>query len=808
MLKNYLTVALRNLRSSKTYSFINIGGLAMGMTIAMFIGLWIFDELSFNRYHANYDRIAQLWNGHTDPQSQEVVGTVGMQYPVAPTLKKNYPQLFKHVVKAGWINDFSLSNGKENFSKPGQFMDPEGIEMLSIKMIEGNYSSLNDPHSIILSKSTAEAMFGTEDPMHKSVRIANEMEAQVTGIYEDIPASNKFGTVKFFAPWELWVQSHPYIKNFSETDWDNRAFAGYAEINEDVTFEQVNEAIAGLYKENVPADFYATIEKDKPFVRMFPMNKWHLYSEFENGVPTSGRITFVWLFGIVGVFVLLLACINFVNLSTARSEKRAREVGVRKSVGSNRKQLVTQFLGESLLVVVLSFVLSLILLALLQPSFNLLSEKDIQLPFLNMTFWVIAAGFIIFTGLAAGLYPAFYLSSFQPVKVLKGTLRLGRLAALPRKVLVVVQFTVSVTLVIGTIIVYEQIQFARNRPVGYNNNGLVSVRINDPEVRKHFDVLKTEWLSSGAVSSVGLSSSPMTGMWNITSGYSWPGKDPSFEAEFGMCLVDRAYGKTIGWRIVEGRDFSEDLATDTIDAIIVNRAAVKYMGLKDPVGQQFVDTDQYGVPKWSKTIIGVVDDVVMSSPYEPALHTIYYYRPEMFGFIQLRIDPSVSANEGLAKVKSIFDKTVPSAYFEYAFVDEDFALKFNDEQRIGKLAGVFSILAIAISCLGLFGLASFVAEQRTKEIGIRKVMGASVAALWQMLSKDFVVLVIVACFIAMPSGYYLMNAWLQKFQYRTEISVWVFVITCVVAIVVTLATISYQSIRSAMASPVKSLRSE
>ncbi|HMG93321.1 MAG TPA: FtsX-like permease family protein, partial [Chryseolinea sp.] len=796
MIKSYLQVGWRNLLNNKVYSLINVGGLAMGMTTAMFIGFWIYDELSFNKYHANYSRIAQLWNGHTDPATSQIRGTVGMQYPVAGVLKSNYSQYFKHVVKAYWINDFPITSGEYKFSKVGEFIEPEGLEMLSIKMIKGNYKSLDDAHSIILSESAAAEMFGAEDPMNKSLRISNEIDVQVTGIYEDIPQNSAFGTVEFFAPWSLWALSHPWIKN-AETDWDNKQFPAFVEIQPDVSFEQVNVAIKDLYKDHVPADFYATIERSEPFARLVPMSTWHLYSEFENGRPSKGRITFVWLFGIVGIFVLLLACINFVNLSTARSEQRAREVGVRKSIGSSKNQLVVQFLSESFVVVVLSFMLSLLLLMLFQQPFNQLSDKDIHLPFTNLFFWMIAVGFVIITGLAAGMYPAFYLSSFQPVKVLKGRVRTGRLAALPRKVLVVLQFTVSVTLSIGTVVVYDQVQFARNRPVGYNQDGLITVRMNDPSIRKNMNALKTELMNSGAVYAVALSSSPLTGIWNFISGYNWAGKDPNLEGDFATCWVTPEYGRTINWNIVEGRDFSEDITTDTTNVVIVNRAAVKYMGLKDPVGQQLIKLDEFGVFIWSKTIVGVIEDVVMSSPYEPVRPTVYFYRPEMFGHIQIRINPTKSASEALLKIKSVFDKIVPTALFEYSFVDEVYGRKFSQEESVGKLAGVFAVLAIVISCLGLFGLASFVAEQRTKEIGIRKVMGASVATLWRMLSKEFAVLVVISCAAAVPIGYYMMNSWLQKLEYRTEISLWVFLTTCVSAIAITLMTVSYQSIKAA-----------
>ena len=807
MLKSYFKIGWRSLFSNKGYSLINIGGLAIGMTVAMFIGLWIYDELSFNKYHDKYDRIAQIWNGGTDPVTSEIGGSTALNYPVAPTLKRDYPQLFKHVVMAWWINDFSISIGTEKFSQKGEFIEPEGLEMFSIKMIKGNYGSLDNRNSIIISESTAASLFGNEDPMDKALMISNEMEAVVTGIYEDLPRNDVFGEVEFFAPWSLWVSSHKWISR-AENDWDNRQFCAYVELHPDVSVDAVNATIINLYKDNVPADFYATIEKYSPFAQVVPMSTWHLYTEFKNGKPAGGRITFVWLFGIVGGFVLLLACINFVNLSTARSEKRAKEVGVRKAIGSGKSQLVLQFLSESFLVVVLSFIVSIVLLALLQVQFNQLADKDIHLPFGNVIFWVISVAFIMLTGFAAGMYPAFYLSSFQPVKVLKGAFRLGRWAAAPRKVLVVIQFTVSVTLIIGTIIVYEQISFARNRPVGYNSEGLINVAMNVRSFGRKIRTLKTELLSSGAATGMTVSSSPLTSLWNITSGYKWPGVDPTLDAEFAMMLVTPDYGKTVGWKVVEGRDFSEDIASDTIDAIVINRAAARYMGLKNPVGQQFIDVDEFGVFKWSKTIIGVVEDVVMTDPYKPVMQAIYYYRPEMFANIQVRINPAMGAAEALPKIKSVFEKVVPAAYFEYSFVDENYARKFGQEERVGKLAGIFSVLAVLISCLGLFALASFVAEQRTKEIGIRKVMGASVSALWQMLSKDFVILVLISCVIAIPIGYYFMNDWLQEFEYRTEISAWTFVMTIVSAIAITLITVSFQSVKAALMNPVKSLRSE
>lgn len=605
----------------------------------------------------------------------------------------------------------------------------------------------------------------------------------------------------------MYEATEEFVKRRA-TDWDNRPFNIYVQLQPNTSFAAVNAAIKDLYKKNVPADFYQVIEKNKPFVQLIPMSTWHLYSEFKNGQPATGRITFVWLFGIIGVFVLLLACINFINLSTARSEERAREVGVRKAVGSGKSQLIAQFLSESLLVVLFAFIFSIGLILLLKNWFNNLADKNIALPFDNPVFWLLAIAFILLTGFMAGLYPAFYLSSFKAVKVLKGVVRSGRSVFLPRKVLVVVQFTVSVVLIIGTLIIYKQVQYSRERPVGYSRDGLITISMNDPGYNGKQEVLKTELLNAGVVSSLATASSPVTAIWNTTSGYDWTGKDPALDANFAICNITPAFGQTVNWQLVQGRDFSTSLPTDTVNSIIINEAAAKYMGMKDPVGKQLIDLDKMGKLKWSKTIIGVVKDMVMESPYDPVRQTIYFYSRNAYSLLHIRINPAVSASVALGKIEATIKKVVPTALFDYKFVDEEYALKFKEEEKIGKLSGVFTILAIFISCLGIFGLASFVATQRTKEIGIRKVLGASVTNVWQMLSKDFVILVFISCVIATPIGYFLMSNWLENYTYRTGIPWWIFVLTFAAAVVITILTVSYQALRAAMMNPVKSLRSE
>lgn len=807
MYKSYFKIGWRNLIRNKGYSFINIGGLAMGITVAMFIGLWIHDELSFNKYHKNYDEIAQVWGGSTNPETFNIEGGIVLEYPIASALQDNYPQYFKHVLRAWWIEDHTVSSKDNKFTMQGEFIDGGVIQMLTLKMIKGTINSLDDRHSIILSRSTALAFFGDEDPVNKSLKIDGRLDVQVTGVYEDIPKNNEFGDVQFFSPWSLWEMSNDWIKR-CEGDWTTISFATYVQLHPDVTLDGVNAAIKDFYHKNAPSDFYKTIEKNKPFLQVVPMSKWHLYSEFKNGQPSGGLITVVWQVGIIGAFVLLLACINFINLSTARSAKRAREVGIRKAIGSVRWQLITQFLSESFIVVVFAFVICLLSVTLLRDSFNQLADKDISLPFNNYKFWIIALIFITVTGLLAGLYPAFYLSSFQPVKVLKGTIRPGRFAALPRKLLIILQFTVSVVLITGTVIVYQQIQHAQNRPIGYNNKGIISLEMNDPDYKGKQEVLKSEFLNSGVVSSVAFSSNPLTAIWSTVGGFTWEGEDPNTNSYFRICDVTHDYGKTASWQIVSGRDFTPDVITDSTSAVIINESAVRYTGFKDPIGKELVALNEFGIPLRSWIIIGVVKDMVMESPYEQVKQTLYYVNKNASNIMHIRFTPEAAMSEALPRIKASLEKVVPSALFDYKFVDEEYARKFSQEQRIGNLSAIFAMLAILISCLGLFGLASYVSEQRTKEIGIRKVLGATVSNLWSMLTREFIVLVIIGCVIAFPIGYFLMSSWLEKYEYRTEISWWIFLATGIAALIITLLTVSYQSIKAATMNPVKSLKSE
>jgi putative ABC transport system permease protein len=804
MFKNYFKIAWRNLVKNKGYSAINIGGLAMGIAVAMLIGLWVWDEISYNHSFKNYHNIAQVSRIYTEPLNHQTNSSLYLPQPMAIVLQNKYGHLFKHVIRTQGERDYSLKIGNNTITKKGEFIEKGVIDMFSLKMLKGSKESLNDQESIIISESTAKAIFGNDNPVNQPIRINDLFNTKVTGVYEDPPQNSIFGDIDFFANYENLLANNPDIKANANI-WSHTSHFIYVQTADNVNLEQASSAINQLYVKDAPSDFAQGAKKYKLTVWLYPMEKWYLYSEFKDGYPAGGRITYVWLFAVVGIFVLLLACINFMNLSTARSEKRSKEVGIRKAIGSTRRSLIFQFLSESFLVVLLAFFIAVFLTAISIPLFNELTRKNIKLPVDNLYFWILSALFLFITGLLAGVYPALYLSSFQPIKVLKGTLRLGKFASYPRKALVVVQFTVSVVLIIGTVIVYQQIKFAQNRPVGYEKESLLRINIFDPNFQNNKLALKEALLENGCVSDVAFASSPLAAIWDNWGGFNWKGKNPESESSFSVTWVNEDFGKTIHWKILQGRDYSKDFGTDS-SAVIINKTAAEYLGFKNPIGE-FIKFDADGT---KRQIIGVVDDIVAESPYEPVRMGFYWLQknPNYLGQMHIKINPKLSMLAALPKIEAIFKRIVPAAPFQYKFADEEYALKFSAEQKVSKLSTIFAILAVFISCLGIFGLASFVAEQRTKEIGIRKVLGASVSNLWQLLSIDFVVLVILSCFIAIPIAYYFMYNWLQGYQYRTALSWWVFAAAGIGALLITILTVSFQAIRAALANPVKSLRNE
>lgn len=797
MYKHYFKVGFRNLKRNKGYSLINIGGLAVGMAVAMLIGLWIQAELSYNKYHENYDRIAQVMQHQTyngKVQTQEVI-----PFPLGPELQNKYDSDFDYVVMATFLNEHILSFENKTLIQKGNYMDVDGPRLLSLNMIAGNRDGLQELGSILLSASTAKAFFGELDPIGKAMKIDNEVNAMVTGIYEDLPFDTQFEELSFVASWELYVSAYDWVSRERENPhWNNNSYLLYAQIAEHANMDQLNRKIRDVKYDHLNEAQQAT----KAQVFLHPMEDWHLRSNWQSGVKKGGFIQYIWLFGMIGVFVLLLACINFMNLSTAQSERRAKEVGVRKSVGSARLQLVNQFLSESFLVVIIGFVLAGALVLLCLPSFNQLADKQLVFPYKAPFFWLTSLIFIICTGLLAGSYPALYLSSFRPVKVLKGTFKASTSATLFRRVLVVVQFTVSITLIICTIMVEKQVQHSKNRPLGYDSEGLIMIGINTPDYEGKYDLFREELKKERAITEMAVSSSPLTAVWNGEDGFHWEGKAADFNSDFAVIWIDHDYGKTIGWDMVAGRDFSQDFSTDST-AFIVNEAAIEYMGLEDPIGK----TIRWGSSEHK--IIGVVKDMLMESPFEVVKQAIYLVDTGVnTNWITLKLNPTESVGTSLAIVEEVFTTHAPAVPFEFKFADQEYARKFIAEERIRKLSGIFALLAIFISCLGLFGLAAFMAAQRTKEIGIRKVLGATVLNLWQLLSKDFMFLIVLSCLIAIPIAYLGVQHWLANYDYRTEISWWIFAGASLMALTITLLTVSFQAIKASLMDPVKSLRSE
>jgi len=793
MIKHHLTIAWRNFLKNKLYSLINLLGLTAGMAVAILIGLWIWDELSWDRGHEHYNRLAQVMdvqviNGELNTSDANVI-------PLADELRRRYPDDLKRVALFYPLFTHTLTVGDKKLPAPGSWVQADLPEMLTLHMLKGRRDALRDPSNVLLTQSLARSLFGDADPMDKIIKLDNMATVKVGGVYEDLPQNSSFHDARLLLSWDKALTVMGWFKDVQK-DWGIRYWKIYAELSDQADVGRMNAKIRDIMKEHSKGAREA--------IFLHPMEKWHLYSTFENGKVAGGRISIVRLVGAIGGFVLLLACINFMNLSTARSERRAKEVGIRKAIGSLRRQLIGQFIGESLLTASLAFLLAVVTAWLLLPFFNLMTEKQLTLPVESIFFWGCMVMFTVITGLVAGSYPAFYLSGFRPAEVLKGGLRKGHSAPLARRVLVVVQFVVSVTLIIGTMMVRRQIQYARDRPVGYTREGLISITMNSSDIYDiPINILRDELRRTGMVADVTKSTSPVTELPSTVTDFEWKGKDPGSKPEIGAIATTYDYGNTMGWHMAQGRDFSRTFATDT-NAVILNQSAVRLMGFQRPVGEMV------RIEGRQLTVIGVADDMVMASPYRPVDATVFWLARDTKGLnsMSVRLMPGVPVHKALAATEAVFRRLAPGGAFEYKFMDEEYARKFSDEVRVSRIVTVFALLAIFISCLGLFGLASYVAEQRTKEIGIRKVLGASIFSIWKMLTKEFFILVLLACVIAVPLAWYFLHGWLQQYDYRAELSWWIFIAAAAGSIMITLLTVGYQAVKAASINPVASLYSE
>lgn len=788
MFDNYFKIAWRSLLQNKGLAFINIFGLAIGLSFALLIGLWIQYETSFDTFHVNKDRIA-LVRKHTLFNNQKNTNT-SQPLPLYDELKRNYPEI-KRLSRVE-DDEHSLMVGNNKFRRSGMYVDPDFLQMLSFPFVKGNAAAaLNDPNAIVLTESLAAALFGKEDPIGKTIKLDNQHIVQVSGVAKDVP-DNSTIEFDFLLPFTFKMR-HDKETQEAQTEWGNNFLKYIVEMKEGSSMQALSKKIEEVVMQK---------RKDGITHRLFlqPMQQWHLYNDFKEWKISGGRIEYVRLFAIIGIFVLLIACINFMNLSTARSEKRAKEVGIRKAVGSQRMQLIVQFLTESLLTTFLAFLLSILLIQLLLPALKDIGFENVRFRFHDISLWSSALGACLITGLIAGSYPALYLSSFTPVKVLKGAIRQGIAAGSFRKGLVVLQFTISIGLIVCTVIVFQQINHAKERHLGYNSNNLITITSTN-DLNKNYEAWKQDLLNTGYVESIAQASSPMTSIYNNWSGFTWQGKDPNAVTSFDVVMTDWDYTKTAGLKFIQGRGFSRAFKTDS-NAIIINEAAAKLIGYKEPLGKTIT---KGGGPL---TIIGIVQNVVMRDPFKPVSPSVILFDVNNTSVMLLRLSASADIAKSLAAIKPVTEKYNPSLPFEYKFVDEEFGKKFLIENQVGKLAGILAGLAIFISCLGLFGLAAFMAERRTKEIGIRKVLGASTTNLWVLLSKEFVLLVLLAVVIASPLAFWLMHEWLQKYDYRITVEGWVFVMAGLLAVLIALVTVSTQAVKAALANPVKSLRTE
>lgn len=789
MLRNFLLIAFRNLKKNGLYSFINISGLSIGIVCSVLILLWVADELAFDKFIPKSNKLYQVWI------SSDFDGKINNWRSVPlPTYEavKTADNSIKNSVVVGWGAKRLLTVGDTRITKPGYYVSEEFLDMFEFPMISGSPDiALDDPMSIILSESLANILFPDQDPMGQMVRLEDEGTLQVTGIVKDVPQNSTF-QFDYLATWKYRESVNPWVVE-NRTNWGNYSFQVFVELDDPENELFVEEVIGDMVMKNLD-------EVDVPNnLFLHPMERWRLYSSFdENGEESGGMSDYVQLFTLVASFILIIACINFMNLATARSEKRAKEVGIRKSMGSTRSELIGQFIGESIFITLIAFFIAIILTELSLPFYNNLVDKELFIDYTQPLFWLISIGGILLIGLIAGSYPAFYLSAFDPVKTLKGTLKAGKGSTTPRKILVVIQFGFSILLLISTVVIFKQIELVKDRDLGYDQENLISVEITN-DLRDNYDIMKQDLLQSGAVESVTRANSEITSI-NSNNFLGWPGKPESQKVIFSTVTAEYDYAKTMGIEVLMGRDFSREFSTDTA-AIVVNKAALDLMGLENPIG---ANLDLWGD---SRKLVGVIDNALMGSPYEP-IKPLFVILQDWGGYISIRIKKTDDLQGSLASIQAVFEKHNPAYPFEYSFMDVEFERKFTTISMTQKLATIFALLTIIITGLGLFGLASFTAEQRIKEIGIRKVLGASVTGLMGLLSKDFTKLVIISFVLAAPLAWFSLNQYLDRYTIRTEISWWVFPLVGIVVLLFAIAIVSAQAKRAARANPIDALRSE
>jgi len=792
MFKNYFKTAFRSLKKNRTYSLLNIFGLTVGIACAALIFLWVEDELTFNHNFAKRD---YLYHVMQNEKSDDGISTNGSTPgPLAAALKADIPGIVNSG-RLSWDMDELAVVGDKAIKESGMYADPSILSMYTLPFMYGDAkTALNDPSSVVISESMSKKFFGDANPVGKTIKM-NAKAAfsvdglyKVTGVFKDLPA-NCYYHFQWLSPYTTWEDANDWLK-----PWSNNLTETVVELSPTANPATLNQKLKNYLSTKVDGNTAQCF--------LFSMNDWHLRNNFVNGVQDGGNIKYVKLFSTVALIILLIACINFMNLATARSEQRAKEVGVLKVMGAGKKSLISKFISESLLMSFIAVLLGVAMLYAILPFYNDLVQKQLALDLSNPLHLGCLFAIAVIAGLIAGSYPAFYLSSFNPVKVLKGIkLKSSGAVIFIRKGLVITQFTASVILIISTIIVYKQVQHIKDRDLGYNKNNLIYMNLQG-NMKDHFNQIKNDLIATGYVENAATSLHDALHVYSYGDGFNWQGKNPNSKLTVHSNTVSSEYLSTMQMKLIAGRDFyAGNTVLDSTD-IIINESMAKVMGKEGKVGSII------NAYKFHFTIIGIIKDFIYNDVYGEGQPLVLFNGNYSSTVMAVRFKPNVNLSVALQKTGDVLKSENPGFPFEYHFADKDFDEMFSSETLIGKLAGVFAMLAIFISCLGLFGLAAYTAQRRTKEIGVRKVLGASVAGLTGLLAKEFLQLVTVSCIIAFPIAWWFMHNWLQDYAYRTTIQWWMFASAGLIALLISLITVSFQSIKAAIANPVKSLRTE
>ncbi len=786
MIKNYFKVAFRQLIKNKGYSFLNIMGLSLGMACALLILLWVYDEYQYNKFHKNYSTLYKILENQTYEGKTYTFAALPGKF--GPAIKQELPEM-KYVSRSDWGTRHLFSLGDKSIYETGLYVDPDFLKMFSFKLLKGDAATLlTDPTSIIVTDKMAEKFFGKEDPIGKTLKVNGDQSYTIKGLVKEPPLSSSI-RFAWLASFKIYEDRNTWLQ-----EWGNNGIQTFVELNKGVDPQQLNKKLKNFISSK------DTSAIAKPF--LFAMDDWRLRSNFEEGKQAGGRITTIRMFTLIAIIIIVIACINFMNLSTARSEQRAREVGVRKAMGAGRGMLIRQFFSESVLMSLVAMLIAALIVWLTLPAFNTLVEKKLSFFFGNPVIWVGLPLMALTCGFLAGSYPSLYLSSFNPVTVFKG-LRIGKNSTIiyVRKGLVVTQFVVSIVLIISTIIIYRQLQYVKNRELGYNRENVLLTELNG-DMHKHIPTLYNELMSTGVVANAAASTGRVLNVGSSSGDFGWKGKPAGSELLVSMEWVSPQYVPTMGMKLKSGRNFYDDITHDSSN-VIINETFAGIIGKEDPVGDILTRGNGRQL-----TIVGVVKDYVFNDMYRKPDPLVMFCDTSNINQLVIKLKANQDVTKALAKVENVIKTSEPAYPFEYRFLDAEFDNLFKAEALVGKLSRVFAFLAILISCLGLFGLAAHTAERRTKEIGIRKVLGATITNVIALLSKDFLRLVAIASVIAFPIAWWAMNTWLKDYPYRISIEWWVFAVAGVLAVAIALLTVSFQAVKAAITNPVKSLRTE